>query len=222
METDIMVRHIGHQGEPLVIIDGFSADPDALRTAAINGAFEPAGNHYPGIRSPLPDGYLRRQFPIIARALGRDFGPFRQIRVLDASFSMVTQSPETLHVRQRIPHVDAYGRERIALIHYLSPDNHDGTAFFRHRATGFETIDQERAPTFFSALDAELQADVPNGYISGDSSLFECTDMVEAQYNRALLYRSHLLHSGAIRMDGGLSPEPEHGRLTITAFLEIS
>lgn len=222
METDIMVRHIGHQGEPLVIIDGFSADPDALRTAAINGTFEPAGNHYPGIRSPLPDGYLRRQFPIIARALGRDFGPFRQIRVLDASFSMVTQSPETLHVRQRIPHVDAYGRERIALIHYLSPDNHDGTAFFRHRATGFETIDQERAPTFFSALDAELQADVPNGYISGDSSLFECTDMVEAQYNRALLYRSHLLHSGAIRMDGGLSPEPEHGRLTITAFLEIS
>ncbi|MDR6126097.1 hypothetical protein QE361_003605 [Sphingomonas sp. SORGH_AS802] len=222
METDIMVRHIGHQGEPLVIIDGFSADPDALRTAAINGAFEPAGNHYPGIRSPLPDGYLRRQFPTIARALGHDFGPFRQIRVLDASFSMVTQSPETLHVRQRIPHVDAYGRERIALIHYLSPDNHDGTAFFRHRATGFETIDQERAPTFFSALDAELQADVPDGYISGDSSLFECTDMVEAQYNRALLYRSHLLHSGAIRMDGGLSPEPEHGRLTITAFLEIS
>jgi hypothetical protein len=46
--------------------------------------------------------------------------------------------------------------------------------------------------------------------------------MIEAQYNRALLYRSHLLHSGAIRMDGGLSPEPEHGRLTITAFLEIS
>ncbi|WP_445192209.1 DUF6445 family protein [Sphingomonas sp. Tas61C01] len=158
-------QRIGSEGEPLVVIDGFAANPDALRADAIAGSYDPAGHHYPGIRAALPDRYLRDQLPVIARALGREFGSYRRIHVVDARFSIVTTAPDALDVRQRLPHVDAYGRDRIALVHYLSASNRGGTAFFRHRATGFETIDEARAPIFFDTLRREVEAAPPAGYI---------------------------------------------------------
>jgi hypothetical protein len=214
-------RRIGNEAEPLIAIDGFSSDPNGLRVAATEAAFISAGQHYPGIRAGLPDWYLRDQLPLIARALGREFGPCHRIRVVDAQFSIVTITPDALDIRQRLPHVDAYGRDRIALVHYLSPTNRDGTAFFRHRDTGFETIDVTRAPAFFSRLGKEVEAMPPQGYIVDDTALFERTALVDAAYNRALLYRSYVLHSGAIPNDAVLSSDPALGRLTITAFLTI-
>jgi hypothetical protein len=211
-------RRIGNEAEPLIAIDGFSSDPNGLRVAATEAAFISAGQHYPGIRAGLPDRYLRDQLPLIARALGREFGPCRRIRVVDAQFSIVTITPDALDIRQRLPHVDAYEHDRIALVHYLSPTNRDG---FRHRDTGFETIDVTRAPAFFSRLGKEVEAMPPQGYIVDDTALFERTALVDAAYNRALLYRSYVLHSGAIPNDAVLSSDPALGRLTITAFLTI-
>lgn len=218
---DITRRRIGTEAEPLVIIDGFARHPDGLRDAAIEAAFIAAGQHYPGIRAALPHSYLGAQLPAIARALGRDFGPCRRIRVVDAQFSIVTTLPDALDIRQRLPHVDAYGRDRIALVHYLSPTNRDGTAFFRHRDTGFETIDDTRAQAFFGRLGNQIAAMPPQGYIADDTALFERTALIDAAYNRALLYRSYVLHSGAIPRDAVLSADPAAGRLTITAFLAI-
>jgi hypothetical protein len=217
-----VARHrIGSEGEPLIVVDGFASDPEALRADAIAGSYEPAGHHYPGIRAPLPERYLREQLPVIARALGREFGSCRRIRVVDARFSIVTVAPDLLDTRQRLPHVDAYGGDRIALVHYLSLADCDGTAFFRHRATGFETIDEVRAPTFFDTLRGEVEAAPPDGYIAGDSDLFERTALVDARFNRALLYRSNILHSGAIAPDAVLSADPAVGRLTVTVFFAI-
>ncbi|MGU3391730.1 DUF6445 family protein [Sphingomonas sp. M1A8_2b] len=218
---NIVRRQIGNEAEPLVVIDDFAPNPETLRMAAAQARFEPAGEHYPGVRAPLPDTYLRDHLPRIARALGRDFGPCRRIRVIDAQFSIVTTHPDTLDIRQRLPHVDAYGRDRIALVHYLSPTNRDGTAFFRHRETGFETIDDTRAAAFFAQLGSQVEAAAPNGYIADDTVLFERTAKVDASYNRALLYRSYCLHSGAISPDAVFSADPLTGRLTVTAFLAI-
>ncbi|GGB40959.1 hypothetical protein GCM10011380_33040 [Sphingomonas metalli] len=215
---------IGTERQPLVTIDTFSADPEPLRAAAIATPFHPADHHYPGIRGPLPDGYMPGALPVIARALGRAFRTIRRIAVIDASFSIVTTPAAALSVQQRLPHVDGYGEDRVALIHYLSPDDTSGTAFFRHRATGFESIGTERAETYQSRLQAEL--DSPSfrgsGYINGDTDLFDCIDRIDARYNRALLYRSTSLHSGAIAADAILSADPARGRLTVTAFLSIA
>lgn len=221
MTRDTILRRIGLADEPLIMVDGFAHDPDVLRAAAIAANFGPADQHYPGIRAAPPPTYLKDQLPVIASALGRHFGRVRRIHVIDASFSIVTARPDALHIRQRLPHVDAYGAERIALVHYLSPNDCDGTAFYRHRSTGFETIDATRAPTYFERLDTELRAARPEGYIAGDTALFERTAHADARYNRALLYRSYVLHSGAIRPDATLSPDPATGRLTVTAFLAI-
>ena len=222
MKREIVVSRIGREHQSLITIDGFAPDPDALRTAAIAAKFEPASEHYPGVQAPLPASYLRDALPLIASTLAQVFGRCRRIHVIDASFSIVTTPPAALAVQQRLPHVDAFGPERVALVHYLSLHGGDGTAFFRHRATGFETIDAERSRGYLSCLGTELGKDAPPAsYIAGDTPLFERTAIAEARYNRALLYRSYVLHSGAISPDAALSPDPQTGRLTITAFLSI-
>lgn len=222
-KPDITVHHLGREKQPLVVIDNFAPDPDALRAAAIAAHFGPAEHHYPGIRAPLPTGYILEQQPIIATIVADVFGQTGLAQVIDASFSMVTSEPAALSVTQRLPHCDAFAVERIALLHYLSLEGGDGTAFFRHRSTGFETIDQTRAPIYFDQLGAEIRygGEPPLAYVAGDTPLFERTMRVEARYNRALIYRSYLLHSGAISPDALLSSDPAGGRLTITAFLSI-
>ncbi|HVF94558.1 MAG TPA: DUF6445 family protein, partial [Sphingomonas sp.] len=85
-----------------------------------------------------------------------------------------------------------------------------------------ETVDDERAPAFFAAVDRELAAGAPPpGYIAGGTPNYECIDRVDAAYNRAVLYRSYALHSGAIAPDASLSSDPARGRLTITGFLAM-
>ena len=217
------IASVGRYAEPLIVWDDFSPDPGALRAAAAAAAFAPAGQHYPGIRATLPPAYLEGQLPILTDAIRQVFGG-GGIEVIDASFSVVTTPPAELTVRQRLPHCDAFGAERIALVHYLAPDDRDGTAFYRHRSTGFETVDGERAPIFFGQLEAELRHGrlPPPAYVNGDTPLFEQTLAVPARYNRALIYRSWVLHSGAIAPDAVLSPDPATGRLTVTAFFSIS
>ena len=222
MAGDLTIQRIGRDAEPLVVIDAFAPDLDALRTAAIAAAFGPAGNHYPGLRAPLPPDYLETQLPVITAACAQAFGLTGPIEVIDASFSIVTTSPAELTVKQRLPHCDAFGAGRIALVHYLS-EGGDGTAFYRHRSTGFETVDEERAPIFFGQVDAELRHGhlPPPAYVNGNTPLFERTLAVPARMNRALIYRSRVLHSGAIAPDAALSPDPATGRLTVTAFLSV-
>ncbi|MDB5679312.1 DUF6445 family protein [Sphingomonas bacterium] len=217
----IDIQPIGHEREPVVVIEDFATDPDALRAFAMTRAFGPAAHHYPGIRAALPDDYLPTQLCGIAQVLADAFGAAGPVDVIDASYSIVTTRPENLSVGQRLPHCDAHARGRIALIHYLSSES--GTAFFRHRSTGFETVDECRAAIYTDQLAAELRhvGPPPAAFIAGDTPLFERVMVAEARYNRALLYRSCLLHSGAIQHDAMLSPDPAVGRLTITGFLSV-
>lgn len=218
----VTARGIGREGQTLATFDDFAADPDALRTIARTSRFTAAAHHYPGIRAPLPEAYLRDQMPLITDVLRNVFGRYGPVQVLDASFSVVTTPPAALSIAQRLPHCDAFTADRIALVHFLSPDRTDGTAFFRHRSTGFETVTEARRPTYFEQLGDELRAGpAPTGYVAGDTALFEQIEQVEARYNRALIYPSFLLHSGAIAPDAPLAPDAETGRLTVTTFLSV-
>ena len=219
MTRTVAVRLVGHERQPVAVVDNFVENPDALRTAAAAAAFGPAGRNYPGLRAALPPGYIAEIAPLIADILARVFALSGGARVLDASFSLVTAAPDTLTLAQRLPHVDATAAGRIALLHYLSPGDADGTAFYRHRATGYESIDDARGPAYLARLQAEIAVAEPGGYIASDTALFEQTAAVTARYNRALLYRSSVLHSGAITPGRALPADPLTGRLTITGFL---
>lgn len=221
--TGARVETIGSEAQPLVVLDDFAPDPDALRQFAAAADFARALNHYPGVRAALPENYLATQLPVIVEAAAAAFGREGALHVVDASFSIVATPPGELTIPQRLPHVDAFTADRIALVHYLSPEGGDGTAFFRHRATGFETVNEARRDLFFRHLDTEIRhgGPPPPGYMRSDTPLFECVRTEPARYNRALLYRSWNLHSGAISAASALTADPVAGRLTVTAFLSI-
>ena len=221
--TTVRIETIGAEAQPLVVLDDFAPDADDLRSFAQTANFTPALNHFPGVRAALPADYLATQLPIIADAAAKAFGRAGPVQVVDASFSIVSTPPSALSVPQRLPHIDAFTEDRIALVHYLSPAGGDGTAFFRHRSTGFETVDDAKRDLFFRHLDIELRHGgvPPPEYILGDTPLFECIRTEPARYNRALLYRSWNLHSGAISPENGLAADPGDGRLTVTGFFSI-
>jgi len=217
----ITVRLVGHEREPVAIVENFAPDPEALRAAAARAAFAPDPRHYPGIRAALPADYMAGVRPALSEVMREVFGFTRGARVLGANFAMVTTSPEALSLEQRLPHVDALDPGRMAIVHYLSPGDTDGTAFYRHRATGFETITAARSAAYFAALNADLAAhgQPAAAYLCGDTAIFEQTGVIGARFNSALIYRSRVLHSGAISAGRVFASDPLTGRLTVTCFL---
>ncbi len=216
----IVGRRIGNEHEPIVIVDDFAPDPAALRDFAAERTFGVPVTAYPGIRAPAPPTYLDAARPILATIFGQAFGLTGAARVIDLCFAIVTTPRERLTLEQRIPHIDGAEPGRVAMVHFLSEADHGGTAFFRHRSTGFETIGPDRTAAYYATLDREVRRDgpPPADYIRGSTAQFECLCEVVAKPNRAVFYRSALLHSGVIPPDLPLSPDPRVGRLTITGF----
>lgn len=217
-------RRIGKEGEPVVIVDDFAPDLDTLRAAAAASSFTAATTHYPGVRAPVPGDYLKRAHPTLATVFAEAFGMRQTARVINACFAIVTTPRDQLTLEQRLPHIDGTEPGRVAMVHFLSGEDWGGTAFFRHRSTGFETIGPDRAAQYFAALDNDIRRDgAPLAdYIRGSTPLFECIAEIAARPNRAIFYRSALLHSGVIPATLPLDPDPATGRLTITGFFAES
>lgn len=206
-------------------IDGAIESPEALVSIAAGDAtFGDAAegeNFYPGRLAPAPleyvSGLVRALDPLIRDGFG-----LTGVALGHAScnFSLVTLPPERLKPAQRIPHVDTVDPLQLAILHYLCDPQLGGTAFYRHRATGFETLTAERLDRYRNVLDAELQsAPAPPAYIDGDTPQFTRTRLVDAAFNRVVVYRSRTLHSGHIPHPAALSSDPRKGRLTANIFL---
>jgi len=217
----IRIEHIGAERQAVIVIDDFVAAPEALRAAAEALRYQPMGRHYPGLRAEVAaadvDAYLAPIQDLIAETFGFK-GPSR---VVSAGYSIVTTSPADLTPIQRLPHFDGLEGERVALLHYLNGQEQGGTAFYRHRSTGFETITAERHAAYDAALHREVaQHGLPApAYISGDTALYEQIARFEAKPNRALIYRGHLLHCADLPDDLDFTPDPKIARLTVNTFL---
>ncbi len=214
-----VARH-GEENEPVVVIDRFAPDPERFVDDAAFLAFAPIGEHYPGVRAEVAPAMLRPLLDALAPIAGDLFG-VTALRVVDAFYSLVTTPPAALAPIQRLPHFDGVEPERLALLHYLSRDERSGTAFFRHRATGFETVTAARLPAYTAALRGEIAGGAlpPPGYIDGDTPLFTRTALHLGLWNRAILYRSNTLHCAHLPAGVPLIPDVEGGRLTVNAFL---
>ncbi|MBI1403612.1 MAG: hypothetical protein GC147_10400 [Porphyrobacter sp.] len=218
---EVTVQRIGREGEPLVVIDNFTGQPDRLRAMGMAAHYHPAGVDYPGRRALADPSYLDLRRELMMQVMARVFGLTRSIRCEVAAFSLVTLAPEELSPRQRVPHHDHSDAGRVAIMHYLGGPETGGTAFFRHRRTGFEAITPEREADYAAAL-AEDEREFgapPSGYPQGDSAAFEQIAAVEAQPDRMAIYRGRQLHSGIIPDPAALSADPAKGRLTVNMFL---
>ena len=220
MTWAISIERHGAEAQPVVVIDAF-ADAERWRDDAAFLSYAPIGAHYPGIRAPVAPAMLRDVLARLGPVAAEVFG-LSELEVVDAFYSIVTTPPSALTPIQRLPHFDEVSPTRLALLHYLSPDESSGTAFYRHRTTGFESIDAARLPDYRVALDVDLKLHgIPDaGYIAGDTPVFERLAMHQGRFNRAILYRSNTLHCAHLPDGLSLSPDPDRGRLTVNTFLD--
>jgi hypothetical protein len=137
-------------------------------------------------------------------------------------YSLITTPAKELAPPQRIPHVDSFATSGLATIHYLFKANLGGTAFYRHRRTGFESIDEARRAAYARALDEEHSGPAAPGpgYINGSTDLFEQIAKQDGVFNRLLVYRRNSLHSGCIEAGFVPDPNPATGRLSINSFID--
>ena len=215
--------HIGNERAPVLVVDNFLADPQVLIDyAATDCSFGTVSDtFYPGVRSVIPQIYTFavRAFlgDMIAEAF--DLGTSPVVKEL-AHFSIITTRPEQLQPLQRFPHFDSTDDRQLAVLHYLSPVEHGGTSFYRHRASGFESMRAQRLAGYAAMIDAEVASQglpAPR-YIHGDSPMFERLASFEGVFNRLLVYRSVSLHSADVAADFKFDANPRTGRLTANTF----
>ncbi|MGL6159933.1 DUF6445 family protein [Microbulbifer sp.] len=223
----IQVASLGGERRPLLVIDGLAAEPESLVEFAAGAPPFRArgGDYYPGVRKPLPQAYAEKLCEALDQVLREVFElpPGARAQPLLCALSIATTPPQQLRPIQRLPHFDTSDPNQLAVVHYLCPPQFGGTAFYRHRASGFEFIDSERLHGYAAQLKGQVMASPPApGYLDGDSELFEQIACIDARFNRALIYRGNQLHSGNIDPHCGLSADPRTGRLTATSFIRYS
>ncbi|SDA20141.1 DUF6445 family protein [Sphingomonas sp. NFR15] len=220
MRDPILHLH-GTEQRPLVVIDDFWPDPDVLRDDAASLKMGQIGPHYPGIRAPAParlaETMRRRVAPLLAQHFGLDPAP----AVSEAYYSLVTTRPADLAPIQRLPHFDGVEPGRIAVLLFLGEGQQGGTAFYRQRATGYESVDSARLGSFKAALEEGVGTHgIPApAYIAGDTPLYEQIALHAGRRNRALIYSGNMLHCAYLPPKVTLSADPLIGRLTLNLFL---
>jgi hypothetical protein len=217
------LRRIGSEGQPVVVVDGFSGNPAVVvAIAAALAPFPRSATYYPGLRRIIrsqdeaADAYvvatLEQAAPFIAGAFDLD-----AFDLIEASFSMVTAPPATLSPAQRAPHFDSTDPDHLAVLHYLGGTERTGTAFYRQLSTGIETVAEDNLDRFVAA--ARHESAQLSGYIASSNAYFEQIAAIEGVPDRLLIYRGAMLHSGIIPPDLPFDPDPRRGRLTANFFI---
>ncbi|HKE96673.1 MAG TPA: DUF6445 family protein [Povalibacter sp.] len=219
----VRLAHVGAEKQPLRIVDHVLDDPQAMIGAACNATFYvPQHTHYPGINAPLPEAYCHTVVTALRGPIEAAFGLARNIELrYFGFFALATTSAEDAQPIQKIPHHDSPDPDRLAMVHYLCRGSFGGTGFFRHRATGFESVDRSRHEAYVASATQELAA--PGGsapiYAGADMANYDLVGRADAVFNRLIVYRSHVLHSALLDAATG-STDPSRGRLTANGFIE--
>lgn len=214
---------------PVVFIDDFLVDPQALLDAACTASFEPCPGHeegkgYPGLRAPAPPAYADLLAELAEPLIRLNFGvpdelPIR--RSVD-SFSLTTTPPERLGPLQCTPHFDASTPHHMAVLLYLCDERHGGTGFYRHRATGLQRISADTREHYLDRYYAEINERRPRQrYFDAGDDRFEFLGLMPARFNRLVVYPGSLLHSACLNPRISLSADPRQARLTVNSFYDF-
>jgi hypothetical protein len=225
LHPDFHVRKlkIGREQSPLLVIDNLVSDAEQLVEQAAGKVFADVPDYFPGIRAKAPLSFQRFFIEQLRDILADYFGLIAsKLYFTNCHFSLVTTPGDKLSLLQRIPHIDSIFPSELAFIYYLFKSDLGGTAFYRHRSTGFEYVNFERNAEYFQRLSVELQGPhAPmTGYIDADTPLYEQIDSQEARFNRLLVYRRNSLHSSNLTRNFIPDANPRAGRLSINGFLK--
>jgi hypothetical protein len=214
------VKEIGNEGTKIIQIADFFSHPEAVRENATKREYAQINPHYPGIRAEVEPDHLSTLCACVSEMAANYLGKEKRDWQGEAWFSIVTHSAAQLTPIQRLPHFDGFDRDQLAVMIYLNQTEHGGTAFYRNRSTGFEHVTQERYPQYKAHLEGGVRQTglPPAAYIRDGAPLFEKIHESDATFNSLIIYPGTILHSGVIRNDVPLSPDPSKGRLTINGF----
>lgn len=227
-DAKIETIYVGKELQPLIVVDNLLANPESVIEYAENNIQfqQEEKDFYPGVRKPLTPAYAEHIYQHLLETFWTVFSTRSTINVklLSSVLSLTTTPPERLRPIQSVPHFDSYDPNQIAAVHYFCNESHGGTSFYRHKSTGFESLDKQRIPLYAPKLKEEVIANYngSSSYIDESNSLFERTYKIEAKFNRAIFYRSNILHSGNIASAESLSANPRQGRLTANTLVMIS
>lgn len=215
----VQAQLLGAEAVPLWVLDDCHPDAAGLREYARSQDFARRnGDYYPGLRAPVPAGYAYWVIALLRSAIEGD--AVAEPELLDCTYAVACDDPADLAPIQLIPHFDSIEGDLIAAVHYLCAPPFAGTAFYRHRRTGFERIDATRVALFQQALSVDArQYGLPaSRYHSGSSQAFEQIGATPLRFNRIAVYPANCLHSGMLGATN-LSNDPALGRLTITTLV---
>ncbi|MXP28627.1 hypothetical protein GRI58_07320 [Porphyrobacter algicida] len=213
---------VGTSRTPVLIVDETGTDCPRIRSIARNlGPFPSATNNYPGLRRIIDEtddtawAYVRSLLEAMTPFLGGAFD-LDGFELIEASFSLVTTPSHELSSVQRMPHFDSVEPDFYAVMQYLAPC--EGTAFYRHRTSGVETVTPAEVHDFIAQARHDSHYATAE-YIYGDTEYYETIARVEGHEGRLVAYPGRLLHSGLIPADFVGNVDPEHGRLTCNFFI---
>ena len=215
-----------HDGHVCLVFDDVLSEPErfiALAERHRAGFVEAPWNAYPGPELPLADAITARLVEFFNTHARSALGARRTLRA-HSRLALVTRTPEQLSPPQWLCHRDrlslAPGTCIAASVLYLFDDLRlGGTAFYRPLRPPGEIaqllIDSARLP----AEDFRPRyPDVRPGYMAQGNAWFERVASVPPRFNRLIVYRGELFHSGAITHPELLDPDPRRGRLSLNGF----
>ena len=192
---------------PVVVIDNFARDPQALVDYAVarRGEFVNAPkNAYPGMELRMPDEFSARLNEFFIEHVRKPLGVRRSISMY-SRLSMITLQPHELAPNQRVCHQDHlpdYGQHSFSasVLYLFDNPAMGGTSFYVPKTA------QPRG-----------QASAPN-YMTQSNEDFELVCTVPAAWNRAIFYDGCIFHSGHVTNPELLDADPARGRLSINGF----
>ena len=110
----IETRHHGREQQPVIVIDDYARDPEALVAEAAALSFRPIGPQFPGVRAPAPEPLVLAIRQSVAGLIRRTFGIEDELTRIECYFSLITTPASDLQPIQRLPHFDGLGPKRIA------------------------------------------------------------------------------------------------------------
>jgi hypothetical protein len=198
--SSLKIADFGEKLPEIVVVDGFFADPDAARTAALASDLAEHPERHQGLRSsdmPIP-AEIREAFALMTGKLGHGHCAY-QLNVAGEKL---------------VYHSDM---QRWAAAAYLTPNAPPdaGTSFWRSRATKTRRssdlsllVDEAAVPTI-----TEAEGLVYGGALL-DRTRWQEVDRVGNVFNRLALWRADLVHS----CSDYFGHDRESGRLALLFF----
>lgn len=221
---------VGDEQTPVFVIDNFMVNTtDIIQEAAtlnyVSG--QEHNNYYPGIRAPVSNEYgmavLNAIAPIFYNVLKipKNLTLYPKI----ASFSLLTQKEDDMNLFQCIPHFDNTSTFSFAALHYVNNGNFGGTAFYKHKPTGFENITESNKVRYMEAAQEfiDTNGEPPKTYITQSTEHYELLKVIDYKPNRLVIYPSSLLHSTFIENpQHDVNNDVKTGRLTSNFFIDFA